>query len=801
MKFTLGWLKQHLETQATLEEIGAALTATGLEVEGVENPAQTYEAFKVAYVEKAEPHPDADRLRVCIVDTGNEKLQVVCGAPNARTGMKGVFAPEGSYIPGTDMVLKKGTIRGQDSCGMLVSEREMGLSDEHEGIIEVAEDIAVGTPFAALYGMDDPVIEIGLTPNRPDCAGVRGIARDLAAAGLGTLKPLDESPVSGAFASPVKISIKDQDACPLFIGRYIKGVKNGPSPDWLQNRLKAIGLRPISALVDITNYLSYDLCRPLHVFDAAKLKGDIEVRLSQGGEQLAALNEKTYTLGEGMTVVCDDRGVLALGGVIGGEETGCTEATTDVFLEVAYFDPARTARTGRALQITSDARYRFERGIDPAFTVPATEIATRLILELCGGEASEVVTAGTVPDWQRSIEFDPAYTAQLAGVEITAARQKEILETLGFAVEGSGPFKVMPPSWRGDIEGRADLVEEVARINGYDKIEPLSLPKLTAVTENAETPSLTKARQARSILAARGMKECVTWSFMPAALADKFGAQRTQNAAALHLLNPISADLDQMRPTPLGNLAEAARRNIDKGFPNNALFEVGPAFISAAPDGQMTIAAGLRDSETGPRHWSSRETDRPVDAYDAKADALAVIAACGGPADNLQVTRDAPEWYHPGRAGALRLGPNIIAVFGELHPALREELGLKGAAAGFEVYLDNIPQPKQKSGTAKKLLKLASLQPVSRDFAFIVDDTVEADSIIRAARGAEKNLIAAVDVFDIYKGKGVEDGKKSIAINVTLQPTEQTLTDDALEDIAGKIVSNVIAKTGGQLRG
>lgn len=796
MKFTLGWLKDYLETDASLTAITERLTEIGLELEGLEDPAEKFAAFKVAYVEKAEKHPDADRLKVCIVDTGAEKLQVVCGAPNAREGMKGIFAPAGSFVPGTGMELRKGMIRGQESNGMLVSEREMGLSEEHDGIIDVTDkDPEIGTPFAALYGLDDPVIEIGLTPNRADCAGVRGIARDLAAAGLGTLKPLPEDKVKGSGASPVNVTIADdtKDACPLFIGRMIKGVKNGPSPDWLQQRLKAIGLRPISALVDITNYFCIGLCRPLHVFDADKLKGDITVRFAKDGETLAALDEKEYTLTDGMTAVCDESGVVGLAGVIGGAETGCTEDTVNVYLECAYFDPARTAKTGRALGIISDARYRFERGIDPAFTPQAAELATQMILDLCGGEASDSAQAGNVPDWQREIPFDPAYTEKLTGLAIPAKEQTEILEKLGFDAKGD---KALPPSWRGDVEGRADLVEEVARIYGYDKIEPVSMRAAGAVTISGETEAVATSRKARAALAARGLQEAITWSFMGEERARAFGSNDNK---ALKLLNPISSELAQMRPSILPNLIEAAGRNHDKGMADCALFEVGPAFRSGKPDGYDIVAAGVRQGRQGPRHWSSNETNRNVDAFDAKADALAALEACGAPTANLQATRDAPDYFHPGRSGALRLGPNVLAYFGEIHPAILQDMDVKAPVVAFEIFLGHIPAQKKK-GTAKKLLEVSPLQPVQRDFAFIVDQDVEADALMRAAKGADKNLVSAVDVFDVYSGEHVGEGKKSIAINVKLQPTDKTLTEEDLNDFSTKVVDNVVKKTGGALR-
>ncbi len=793
MKFTLSWLKEHLETNASLEEITDKLTAIGLELEGVENPGETFAPFTVAHVIEAKQHPDADRLKVLSVDTGKEKVQVVCGAPNARTGMKGIFAPEGSYIPGTDMVLKKGKIRGQESNGMMVSEREMGLSDDHEGIIDLPEDAKIGTPFTEIYGMDDPVIDIAITPDRADCCGVHGIARDLAAAGLGTLKPQEIKPVKGSFKSPVNVEIQFTEGCPHFVGCYIKDVKNGPSPDWLQKRLKAIGLRPISALVDITNFFTIGLGRPLHVFDADKLSGHIHVRESKKGETIDALNDKSYTLESGMTVVCDDAGVQAVGGIVGAEPTGCTESTTNVFLECAYFDPYLTARTGRALQIDSDARYRNERGLDPAFTRPGADLAVEMILDLCGGEPSDIVEASNSIDTTREIDFDPAYTSRLGGINVDAKEQTKILESLGFKMKGS---KAVPPSWRGDVEGRADLVEEVTRIYGYDKIEAVSVRSNTATGEVAETVLSGRMRKSRCALAARGMAETVTWSFMPKGRAALFGS----NDNALTLTNPISSDLDQMRPSILGNLIEAAGRNADKGFGNSALFEVGPAFETVKPDGQLMVAAGIRHGAAGPRHWSGAESARPVDLYDVKADAIAALEAAGAPAGNLQVTRDAPDHYHPGRSASLRLGKNVLATFGEIHPSVLEEMDIDAPVSGFEVFLDNIPDAKNK-GTSRPLLNASDLQPLSRDFAFLVDEHVEADAIIRAAKGAEKNLITDVSVFDIYQGKGVEDGKKSVAIAVTLQPKEQTLTDSEIEGIGKKIVDAVASKTGATLRG
>jgi phenylalanyl-tRNA synthetase beta chain len=797
MKFTLSWLKDHLDTDASLDQIAEKLTDLGLEVEGVKDPAETFAPFKVAYVEQAEPHPDADRLRVCIVDTGEEKIQVVCGAPNARTGMKGVFAPAGAYVPGTDLLLKKGKIRGQDSNGMLVSEREMGLSDDHEGIIDLPEDTPVGTPFAQLYNMDDPVIEIALTPDRADCAGVRGIARDLAAAGLGTLKELNTSAVpSNGEQGPIGVHIKAKEQCPLFLGRLVRNIENQTSPAWMQSRLKAVGLRPISVLVDITNYVTLDLCRPLHVYDADKVKGDITVRLSKDGETFNALNDKTYTLKDGMTAITDESGLLGLGGIVGGTSTGVEDDVKNVFIECAYFDPMAIARTGRDLQVESDARYRFERGVDPAFLDEAMEIATRLIVEICGSDASDVfdvVKAGEQPDWQRTIPFDPAYTKKLAGIDIPAEQQRDILTRLGFTLDGEN---ASVPSWRADVEGKADLVEEVIRVHGYDKIEAVSVRSDMSYGAAAEIPAVARKRLARTALAGRGLSECVTWSFMGKDSAKAFEG----GADGLSLSNPISADWDQMRPSILPNLIAAANQNADKGLGDTALFEVGPTFRTSKVDGQQAMAAGIRYGAPGPRHWSADNTARASDVFDAKADAQAALEAAGVQTANLQVSRDAPSYFHPGRSACLRQGKNVLAQFGEIHPAILDDMGIRALVVGFEIFLDNIPESRKK-GSAKPLLSLSPFQPLSRDFAFIVDENVESDTLARAAKGADRNLITDVSVFDVYQGKGVEDGKKSVALAVTIQPVKQTLTDSEIDGICQRIVDAVSSKTGASLRG
>jgi phenylalanyl-tRNA synthetase beta chain len=800
MKFTLSWLKAHLDTGADVDTISEKLTALGLEVEEVIDRSKGLESFKVAYVVSAEKHPDADKLRVCMVDTGSETVQVVCGAPNARTGMKGVFAPTGTTIPATGVELKKGVIRGVESNGMLCSEREMGLSDEHNGIIDLPEDAPVGVAFASVLGLDDPLIDISLTPDRADCAGVRGVARDLSAAGLGPLKPIDTTPVPGEFKSPIGVTLdfpEDQTAaCPMFVGRLIRGVKNGPSPRWLQDRLLSIGLRPISALVDITNLLTFDVARPLHVFDAGKLQGGLTVRPARAGETLMALNGKEYTLEPGMTVIADDTGVVSLGAVMGGESTGVSETTTDVFLEIALFDPLRTAQTGRKLSIDSDARYRFERGVDPAFVVPGAEIATRLILEICGGEASELVIAGQEPDWHRTLALRPSRVLGLGGVDVPVPEQVRILEALGCGVQTreDGVMDVSIPSWRADIHGEADLVEEVLRVYGYDHIPAIPLERTSAITKPALNLKQKRVVTAKRVLAERGLSEAVTWSFMSSAHIDLFGGVPDE----LRLLNPISADLDVMRPSILPNLIQAVGRNADRGYIDAGLFEVGAMFRDPSPQGQDTVAAGVRSGLMVPRQWAQKQ--RPVDAFDAKADALAVLDQVGAPTTNLQVTTDAPGWYHPGRSGVLRLGPAVLARFGEMHPEVLEILGVKGPVVAFEVMLDAVPLPKKKSGTARPLLRLSMFQPIQRDFAFVVDTSVEAEKLVRAAKGADKTLISDVSVFDVYQGQGIEPGRKSLAIAVTIQPTAKPLTEPEIDAIGAKIVAAVAKATGGTLR-
>jgi phenylalanyl-tRNA synthetase beta chain len=800
MKFTLKWLKEHLETDASLDELAERLTMLGLEVEEISDAAAGLKGFRTAKVVSAEQHPDADRLRVCIVDAGDgEQVQVVCGAPNARTGMIGVFAPSGAHVPGTGIDLKPTKIRGVESNGMLLSEREMGISEDHDGIVDLPDDTPIGLEAADVMGLDDPVIELGITPDRADCFGVRGIARDLAAAGIGTLKPLEAEEIPGGFEPPIKwqrdFSADNQDACPMVVGRYFRGVQNGPSPKWVQDRLKAIGLRPISALVDITNLVTFDLCRPLHVFDADKLSGDLTMRFARDGEKILALDGKEYTLEDGMSVIADEGAVHAIGGIMGGENTGCTETTTNVFLEVALFDPIRTATTGRKLSIESDARYRFERGLDPESAYWGAHVATRLILEFCGGEASELTVAGDMPQWARPVSLRPERLKTFGGVDVATDDAVSILERLGFNpnVE-SGVIHGTTPSWRADVESEYCLVEEVLRVKGFDEIPVVPLERTSSLPAPAIGVPQRRVSFAKRTLAQRGMMEAVTWSFMPGTDVDLFGGV-TDN---MRLANPISADLDVMRPSILPNLLAATKRNADRGYPDIGLFEVGPAYRDDTPTGQDAVAAGIRHGNSGPRHW--QDTPTPAGVFDAKADAYAVLASIGAPVDNLQISADAPAWYHPGRSGTLRLGKTVLAWFGEIHPKILRRLGDRGPAAGFEIFLDHVPQPKQRGGKARPPLKASSFQPVHRDFAFVVEATVSADQILRAARTVDRNLITDAGVFDVYEGESLGADKKSVAIWLTLQPTEQTLTDEEIDTVAAKVIANVEKQTGGTLR-
>jgi len=801
MKFTLAWLKEHLDTEHTLGEITGKLTMIGLEVERVEDKGKLLAPFTIARVVEARPHPNADRLRVCMVDTGTgDPVQVVCGAPNARAGMKGVFVPPGAYIPGKDMTLAVGTIRGVESRGMLVSEFELQISDNHDGIIDLPDDAPVGASYAKFAGLDDPMIEINLTPNRSDCAGVHGIARDLAAADMGKFKDAGIKPVKGEFPCPVAVKIDTPELCPAFALRLVRGVKNGPSPDWLQKRLTAIGLRPINALVDITNFITYDRGRPLHVFDSAKVRGNLTVRRARLAETLLALDGKTYTLDDTICVIADEHGVESLSGIMGGEKSGCSETTTDVLIESALWNELNIAQTGRKLGINSDARYRFERGVDPAFMAPGLELATRMVIDLCGGKPSEVTVAGSAERPEHIIDFPLSEIKRLAGFSVPLLEVRRVLECLGFFVAGEGErVKVAVPSWRADVQGKADIVEEVVRILGVDRVPSTPFDRGEAPRQPVLTPIQSRTRKAKRALAVRNLVEVVTWSFIAKAHAELFGGGKPE----LALANPIAADLSDMRPSLIPGLVAAAQKNADRSFPDAGLFEVGQVFRGDAPADQLTAAAGVRRALAKPsgigRHWTKR--DGEVDAFDAKADALAVLVAAGAPPQALQIAPGGPPWFHPGRSGTIQIGPqNVLGHFGELHPSALEALDAEGPLVAFEVILERIPEPKPKATRAKSALELSPLQPVERDFAFVVERSVKAADIVRAAQSADRKLITGVSVFDVYQGKGIEADKKSIAIAVTIQPRDKTMTDAEIEALAAKIVAEVGKRTGGVLR-
>jgi phenylalanyl-tRNA synthetase beta chain len=808
MKFTLSWLKDHLDTTASLDEIVEALTRVGLEVEGVEDPAKALAPYITAYVISAEQHPNADRLRVCMVDTGDGKpVQVVCGAPNARTGMKSVFSPPGTFIPGKNITISVGVVRGVESAGMLCSAFELGLSEDHEGIIDLPADAPVGRRYVDYADLDDPVIDVAVTPNRPDALGIRGIARDLAAAGLGTLKADPASaPVAGTGDCPVSVTldfaVDDRHLCPAFALRLVRGVKNGPSPDWMQRRLKAIGLRPINALVDITNYITFDRGRPLHVFDAKKVKGGLTVRRAKDGEEVLALDGKTYRLENGTVVIADANGVESIAGIMGGEHSGCDENTTDVLIESALWDPLNIARSGRGLGINTDARYRFERGVDPGFCMPGVEMATRMVLDFCGGSPTGTHLAGAVPVPAKTVAFPFAEVKRLTGIEVPEAEMRRTLEALGFAVHGSGTtVEVKVPSWRPDVEGKADLVEEVVRIAGIDRVT--STPFLRE-PQTVAPPVLTliqkRTRAAKRALAARGLVEAVTWSFIGKAEAELFGGGKPE----LALANPIAADLSDMRPSLLPGLIKAAQRNADRGFGDAALFEVGQIFAGDAPEDQSVAATAVRRAFARPegagRFWG--ETNEAVDAFAAKADAYALLEALGVPTGGLQVVPGGPAWFHPGRSATLQFGPKmIVGHFGELHPRMLEALDAKGPMVAIEIVLDRLPPPKAKPTKVKPKLELSDFQPVERDFAFVVDEALPAADLLKAVQAAERALLSDVVIFDVYRGTGIPEGKKSVAISVTLQPVEKTLTDAEIDAVAARIVAEAAKKTGATLRG
>ncbi|MBB6506079.1 phenylalanyl-tRNA synthetase beta chain [Sphingomonas endophytica] len=787
MKFTLSWLKDHLDTTASLDEILVALTNIGLEVEGVTDPAAKLEGFTVARVLSAERHPQADKLQVLSVDAGDGPLQVVCGAPNARAGLVGVFGKPGAAVPANGMVLKVAAIRGVESNGMMCSTRELELGEDHDGIIELPADAPVGTAFADYAGLGDPVIEVSVTPNKQDCMGVHGIARDLAAAGLGTLVPPTVPEVAGEGAGP-DVRIEDAAGCPAFFAQEVRGITNGAAPEWMTKRLRAIGQKPISALVDITNYLTVDLGRPLHVYDKAKLSGGLVARQARDGETVEALNGKTYTLAAGMTVIADDVAVHDIGGIMGGAHSGVSETTTDVIIECAYFTPEAIARTGQKLALTSDARQRFERGVDPAFLDDGLAIATFLVLEYCGGTASGVTRAGEPPLGTRSYAYDPARAETLGGLAVAPERQRAILESLGFTVDEA--WNVTPPTWRRDVDGTADLVEEVIRIEGIDKVAPVPLPRTPGVARPTATPEQRIERRTRRAAAARGLDEAVTWSFLSEKQVAPFGA------AAWRLANPISEELKVMRPSLLPGLLSAAERNLRQGVETVRLFEIGRRYLA---EGERATVGVVLAGDRRARGWREGKA-AGFDAYDAKAEALALLAAAGAPVDNLQVMGEAGAAFHPGRSGTLRLGPKtVLAAFGAVHPAVMKAFDLSGQVAAVELYLDAIPA-KRGSGFMRPAYAPPALQPVRRDFAFLVPLDVSAEALVRAVKGADKATITRARVFDVFTGTGVAEGHKSVAVEVVLQPAEKSFTDADLKAIADKVVA-AAAKQGAQLRG
>ena len=791
MKFTLSWLKDHLDTDADVAKVAAAMTMAGLEVEHVLDTSAALAPFSVARIVEAVQHPNADRLRVCQVDTKDGRKEIVCGAPNARPGLTTIYAPIGTYIPGTGITLEPKPVRGVVSNGMLCSAAELELSAESDGILELASDLAVGTPAAAIFGAE-PVIDFEVTPNRPDWLGVAGIARDLAATGLGTLRDLSVTPVEGRFPNPIDIRIDDSGACPMFAGRLIRGVKNGPSPAWLQEKLKGVGLRPINALVDVTNFMSYDRARPLHVYDAAKLTGGfIEARLGREGESFEALDGRTYKITPEMCAIGDGSGAIGLGGVMGGEGTGCSEETTDVFVESAWFDPIRTAETGRRLSLFSDAQYRFARGVDPGFVVPGLELATRLILELCGGEPSEVQVAGAQPAGTPAFAFDPNHVQRLSGLDVSRERSLGILRALGFTVEGAGAtVQVTPPSWRRDVDGPADLVEEVARIEGFGALPSEPLPAVAFKPGGVLTPRQVRVRTARRALAALGFQETVGWSFTSRKVAELFGGGQD----ALVLANPIAAELDCMRPSALPGLIEAAGRNAARGFPDVALFEIGPVFAGDRPQDQRTTVAAI----VAP-HGRGAEGDS---VFTLKADLYALLDELNAPTASLQIAQGAASsWWRPGRSARLQLGPKaVLAEFGEIHPRVLKAMDVDGPVYAFEIWLEAVPEPKKKAIKTRPALSLSPLMPLSRDFAFVVDQDKPAGDIARAAASADKALVTDVRVFDAYQGPGVPEGMKSIAIEAMIQPRDKTLTDAEIEALSARIVAAVEKACNAKLR-
>ena len=794
MKFTLSWLKEHLDTEASVDKIVETLTKIGLEVEEVVNPFENMEGFTTARIEEVEDHPNSDHLHVLKVNDGNEILQIVCGAPNVKKGMIGVLAHVGAYIPLFNEKIKVGKVRGVESFGMMCAEDEIGVGSDHNGIIELPQTAPIGLTLAEVYKAD-PVIEIAITPNRAECLGVRGVARDLAAAGLGKLKPLNITKHNSTLESPIKVKIEDFEACPTYVGRYIKGVNNkAETPKWMKDRLTAIGLRSISPLVDITNYINYDMARPLHVFDADKLKGDICVRMAKDEEGFISLEDKVYNLDNQSLGICDEEGIQCLAGIMGGNSKGCSEDTVNVFVECASFNPVCIARTGRKFQIDSDSRYRYERWVDPKSNILGSDYATDLILQICGGEVHEMVMAGDENYQPVTTYIRPERVKNFIGMEVSAAKINEILISLGFDTKEEGDRIVATaPTWRGDIEGEHDLIEEVVRMIGLDNIKPESMPKAYFPTQTL-SPVQRRVVTVKHELASRGMLETVTWSFTDSKLAKDF---RKGNEPIL-ICNPITAEMDEMRPSVLVNLLLGCKNNIARGYGNVSLFEVGPEFYGVKPGEQKLVAGGIRCGQISKKHWLKDE--RQFDVFDVKADALAVIAAANGPYDSVKISLDAPSYYHPGRSGVFRLGANVVAYFGEIHPMILKQFGIKQRVVAFEVFVDNIPLPRVSQGKAKKKLELSQFQQVDKDMAFIVDKTIKADDVIVAAKTADRRYINDVRVFDVYEGENLSENKKSIALSITFQPVEATFSDKDLEVLMSKVEQAVKTKCNAQLR-
>jgi len=797
MKFTLSWLKDHLDTNKKLDTIVDTLTNIGLEIESIEDKSKTFNDFTVAEVVKAEKHPDADRLKVCTVKSIDGTFQVVCGAPNAREGMKGIFAPENSFIPGTGVKLKKSKIRGVESCGMLVSEKEMGISDEHDGIIEVDPKYSLGEKFIEVFNLNDPVIEINITPNRGDCLSVRGVARDLAAAGLGKLKEnkLIQN-IEGTFDSPVQwekdFTGDEEYICPGVSGRYFKNVTNKESPAWLQERLKAIGLRPISALVDITNYITYDLGRPLHVYDADKIKGNLKMRYAKENENCLTLDEEKRKCTKEMIVISDDKQLHGIGGVMGGLDSGCSFDTKNVFLEVALFDPISVTKTGRQLKLQSDARYRFERGIDPTSIKWGVEAATTMILDLCGGEVSKTVQTKILEKKQTKIDFNTDKIKLLGGLDVPKEKQKSILESLGFSVkEKSSIFNITVPNFRPDIEGEADIVEEILRIYGFDNIPITNISDHNSKI-NILSPELKSFYKIKRVIANKGYLEAVTWSFMDQKIAKLISDN------IIIIKNPISADLDVMRPSNIPNLLTAVNLNKSKMINHSKIFEVGPIFDETLEDKQINVATAIGYGNVSGQNWNSKNKD--FDVFDIKSDLMTILKSLNTPIDSLNYEAIDNRVFHPGKSSSLRIGKNIIANFGELNPILLNSFNISNSVVAFEIFTETLAQFQGKKKSTVSAFDNNPFQTVERDFAFLLPKSIKANDLVNKIKKIDKKIINKVKIFDVYEGEKIENNTKSIAIRVLLQPIDKTFTDEEIEDISNQIIDIIIMSFSATLR-